>query len=488
MAKILVIGGGVSGLSAGIYARLKGHDAIICERHTVAGGNLTGWKRGGYHIDNCIHWLTGTNPATETYKMWEDLGALGNVEVFQGETLFTCEYGGEILSLSRDLHKFEADMLKLSSEDETEIRSLIRAVEIFQGICSIAGEEHNESSTVLQKVRGIPAIMKYYGITTGELSDRFKHPLLRFFFSAFWGEEFGAFSLIFVFAHFCGENGGIPKGSSCAMAKRMVERFESLGGRLLLGKEVKKINRCGNRATSVTLADGSTIDADYVVITGDPASAFGKYVDAPMPRQLEKKYKDSRLQRFSSYHCAFACDRDKLPFRGDFIFEVPKEYRSVLQTKQLILREFSHEEEFAPKGKNLIQTLTYTYEDLAKRFIELRRQDREAYKRKKQELSETIRRLIEEHFPQMAGKLNCIDVWTPATYRRYTDTEIGSWMSFVLPSKMLPLRVGNAVGGMSNVILATQWQQSPGGLPIAAEGGKLAIETIIKKERKKRRS
>ena len=97
-----------------------------------------------------------------------------------------------------------------------------------------------------------------------------------------------------------------------------------------------------------------------------------------------------------------------------------------------------------------------------------------------------IQRLIEEHFPQLKDKLKCIDVWTPATYRRYTDTEIGSWMSFALPSKMFPLRAGNAVGGLSNVVLATQWQQPPGGLPIAAEGGKLAIQTILKKERRKR--
>ena len=81
MAKILIIGGGVAGLSAGIYAQMNGHQATICERQKNTGGNLTGWQRGEYHIDNCIHWLTGTNPATDTYKIWKDLGALGNVDI-----------------------------------------------------------------------------------------------------------------------------------------------------------------------------------------------------------------------------------------------------------------------------------------------------------------------------------------------------------------------------------------------------------------------
>ena len=55
MARVIITGGGVSGLSAGIYARLSGHEAVIYEAHGVPGGNLTGWDRGGYHIDNCVH-------------------------------------------------------------------------------------------------------------------------------------------------------------------------------------------------------------------------------------------------------------------------------------------------------------------------------------------------------------------------------------------------------------------------------------------------
>ncbi|MBO5305202.1 MAG: NAD(P)/FAD-dependent oxidoreductase [Clostridia bacterium] len=486
MAKILIIGGGVSGLSAGIYARLKGHEAIVCERHAIAGGNLTGWDRGGYHIDNCIHWLTGTNPATDTYHMWEELGALGNVEVYREEALFTCEKDGEVLKLNRDLRTFEQDMLRLSPKDTGEIRSFVKAVELMQGLCGIGGDTHDEKLSLWQSVKAVPAVMKYYGMTTGELSSRFQHPLLRFFFSAFWGEMFGAITLIFVFAHFCGSNADLPKGGSCAMAERMVARLLELGGELLLKKEAVKIHHDGERASSVAFADGSVIEADYVVLTGDPATTFGTILDLPMPKQLEKKYADPRLERFSSYHCAFACEEGALPFKGDFIFEIPERFRNFLNTRQLIVREFSHEA-FAPAGRNLLETLTYAYEDKAKSFIELRKRDLAAYRQKKQELAETVRTLIEQKLPQLKDKLRCIDVWTPATYKRYVNSEIGSWMSFTLPSKIIPIRASNAVGALSNVVLATQWQQPPGGLPIAAEGGRSAIETIVKKEQKKQK-
>lgn len=160
MANVLIIGGGVSGLSAGIYARLHGHTATICEKHFIPGGNLTGWDRGGYHIDNCIHWLTGTNPNTDLYKTWEELGALGNVRVFEGESLYTVERDGGSVSLYSDLCRMEKEMLKYSPEDKREIKSLVRTVKALQGFFGIKGEKHNKGASFSDLFRGIPSLLK----------------------------------------------------------------------------------------------------------------------------------------------------------------------------------------------------------------------------------------------------------------------------------------------------------------------------------------
>ena len=478
MATVVIIGGGVSGLSAGIYARLTGNRAIICEKHSTVGGNLTGWKRGEYTIDNCIHWLTGTNPATKTYKMWKELGVLGNVEILQGESLYTCEHSGRKLSLYNDLHKIMREMLEISPRDAKETRDFIAAVEYVQGICGIAGRDHDLGLTNSERVIGLPAIAKYYSLSVGELSKRFSHPLLRDFIASFWGDSFGALAMICVFAHFCGENGGIPKGGSIAMAKRMEDRFRRLGGEILTGAEVIRINTHKSHADSVLLADGTILDADFVVLTIDPSIAFGHLLDLPMPQKLARLYNNPKFKRFSCYHTAFACDMDALPFSGDFVIKIPPKYRSLLLSEKFVLREFSHEKDFAPNCKNIIQTMTFINESEAWEFIELKKRDQAAYRRKKQEISSAIQGLVLNQFPEMTGKISLIDSWTPATYRRYVGSEIGSFMSFTMPSGVLPIRQSNRIPGLSNVILATQWQQSPGGLPIAAECGKLAAEAI----------
>lgn len=486
MAKILIIGGGVSGLSAGIFAQLHGHHAIICEKHDAPGGNLTGWQRGDYHIDNCIHWLTGTNPATRTYRMWKILGALGQVEVYQGDTLYTCEHQGTRLSLHRDLTKTQREMLAISPKDEKEIRSLIRAVRIMQGVCGIAGENHNEKNKLPQKIALVPALIKYYKLTTGALSARFSHPLLRIFMGSFMGEDFGALALLFVFAHFCGGNGGLPQGGSRAMAERMATRFRALGGELRLKKEAVHIDHQNGYARRVTFSDGTAEEADYLVLTPDPAMIFPRLLEVPLPRQLTKSYRHPKMARFSSFQCAFACDLTEAPFRGDFILPLLGDTVAGLSMPQVVLREFSHEKSFTPEGKSLIQALIFCNEAEATRFIRLREHDKTAYKNEKAAIAEQIRQLIAKQFPQAEGKLTCIDSWTPATYRRYTNAEIGSYMSFILPAGTLPLRADHRIKGLKNVILATQWQQAPGGLPIAAEGGRRAILAITKQEARAR--
>ena len=52
MAKdVIVMGGGVGGLSAAIYARLAGHEVCLLEASDVVGGKAAGIEVGGYRLD-----------------------------------------------------------------------------------------------------------------------------------------------------------------------------------------------------------------------------------------------------------------------------------------------------------------------------------------------------------------------------------------------------------------------------------------------------
>ena len=83
--KIIIIGGGVAGLSTGIYGQLNGFDTKIFEMHSVPGGQCTAWDRKGYRFDYCIHWLIGTRYSV-FHDIWKETNVINDtVEIVDGE-------------------------------------------------------------------------------------------------------------------------------------------------------------------------------------------------------------------------------------------------------------------------------------------------------------------------------------------------------------------------------------------------------------------
>ncbi len=71
---ILIIGAGVAGLCAGIYGQLNSYRTRIVEQHTIPGGLVTAWKREGYLVDLCVHWLAGSGPGFFMHRYWQTVG------------------------------------------------------------------------------------------------------------------------------------------------------------------------------------------------------------------------------------------------------------------------------------------------------------------------------------------------------------------------------------------------------------------------------
>ncbi|MDR3319185.1 MAG: NAD(P)/FAD-dependent oxidoreductase, partial [Clostridiales bacterium] len=92
--RIVIVGGGIAGLTAGIFARLYGFESVIAEKHSLLGGQCTGWYRNGEFVDGCMHWLTGTDDGRGLNKLWRDIGMLGGVEVVEPAMFFRFEAAG----------------------------------------------------------------------------------------------------------------------------------------------------------------------------------------------------------------------------------------------------------------------------------------------------------------------------------------------------------------------------------------------------------
>ena len=60
--RLVIIGAGVAGLTAGCYAARNGYRTTILEMGQVPGGLCTSWRRKGYLFDGSVAGLAGTSP------------------------------------------------------------------------------------------------------------------------------------------------------------------------------------------------------------------------------------------------------------------------------------------------------------------------------------------------------------------------------------------------------------------------------------------
>ena len=131
MKKIVIIGGGISGLSAGCYAKMNGYDVHIFEMHNLPGGLCTSWKRKGYTFDNCIHWLTGTSPNAPLHKVFQELGALHGKEIYYKEMSIKLFLKGQIINLYNDPDKLGKHLKEIAPEDSDMIDELADSLRKF---------------------------------------------------------------------------------------------------------------------------------------------------------------------------------------------------------------------------------------------------------------------------------------------------------------------------------------------------------------------
>lgn len=257
--KLIIIGAGISGLSAGVFAQKAGYAAEIYEKNAVPGGECIGWDRKGYHIDGCIHWLTGANPSDPLNKVWRQTGALSDdVKIYQSESFAVLETGDRTVHLYKDFGKLKTHLLEISPEDKEPLEELFAATEdCFEASIPMHAPELMSLFEMVKMMKTMAKqqrVMKSMNISLGDYVKRFRSDVIRTALVSVLPPEQCANILPYTLATVVTGNGGRPAGGSRAMSLRMAETFRSLGGVLHLAAPVDEIvieNKC---ATGIRLA------------------------------------------------------------------------------------------------------------------------------------------------------------------------------------------------------------------------------------------
>lgn len=487
--KVIVIGGGIAGLAAGIYALKAGYQAEIYEKNPVVGGECMGWNRKGYHIDNCIHWLTGTDSSTKLWEVWKTVGAIDeNTEYANTSRFYTSRLGDKEVTLWNDLDKTERELIEAAPEDEAEIRKFIQHVRYAES-CVIPSDKPLDMMGIKDYIAmgkdmaDFPKVMKEYGkISCGDLAKRFKSPVMQKLMADYLPADYTAYSLLVSYATMTSGNGNIPLKGSLAMSLRIASRFKEMGGVMHSNTPVKRIVVENKKATGIELMDGTIVRADAVISAVDTDFLFGRLISRDyMPKDLKKAYENRKAYPVTSgFQVAYAIDSD---FSGEdtIFFDCEPLQIGTNSFTRMSVKSYAYDKSFAPEGKTVLQANVIQSDS---DYLFWESLSEEQYKAKKEELSAELTKRIVAQFPELDGRIELLDCWTPLTYNRYCNAYHGSYMGFVTTVGNKQMRFKGVVKGIDNLYVAGQWVMNPGGLPIAVVSGKFAVQRILRKQKR----
>ncbi len=494
-SSVIIIGAGFAGLSAGIYAQMNGYRTQIFEMHNLPGGLCTAWKRKGYTIDGCIHWLVGSSPKSGMYRYWEEVGIAQGREFIDFEEYMRYESAdGRTLVLYTDVNRLEKHLVEFSPQDREPIQEFVRGIRMCLDF-----EQPSDADPLFKRLqKGLKMglvlltkgleMRKWMKTTAIEFAKRFKDPVLREALQEMWIPEFSMFFMLFTFAYLHNRNAGYPIGGSLPMSLALAKRYTNLGGVIHYNSRVEKILVENDTAVGVRLADGSEHHAGRVISAADGYTTIfhmleGKYADEKTLQPYEEwPIFPSLLYVGVGVNRSFP-DEPKTVSGTSFPLPEPVEIGDAVRDR-ISIHIFHQDPTLAPPGKtSLVVMMPSRYEywkELAK--------NQAAYLEKKDQVARTVVEILDQRFPVISQQVEMVDVATPLTFERYTGNWKGSFEGWLITPKnsfTLMKPMSQDLPGLKNFFMCGQWVQPGGGLPTGVMSGRRLVRALCKLDKKK---
>ncbi len=492
--KIIIIGAGIAGLSAGCYLQMNGYDTEIFELHNVPGGMCTGWKRKGYTFDGCIHWLCGSAQGDELHTIWEELGAIQDKKIVDHEE-FVHNYlqNGETFSVYTDADRLKEEMLRHAPED----RELIQ--EFIDGI-NMARKSHMpalKSPDLYNMIDGLKLLVKdfsllrimrkYKKVSLADFQRRFKNPLLNKSFVTLFGmyDDMPLFALIYTLALLANRDAGYPIGGSLDFARSIEKRYLSLGGHINYNSRVEKVIVENNSAKGIKLDSGLEYFADTIISAADGHYTIfnmleGRYVNQDIQTVYEKfPLFPSIIQVSMGVARKFENIPDAVV--SNFYLDKPIYIDPKTTLNMLGSKIYNFDPTLAPQGKTAVVTFfdaDYEY------WYNLKNENPEKYKEEKERIAKEVIEAFDRKYGNIKNSIEVYDVATPHTYVRYTNNWKGSFEGFLPTVKNFKVKIKNTLPGLDNFYMIGQWLQPGGGLPPAGMQGRYIAQQLCKIDKK----
>jgi len=486
--RIAIIGGGIAGLSAGIYARLNGFRPMVFEAQDRPGGVCASWEQQGYTVNGSFHWLVGSAPGSDLHEMWRELGVVQDAAfLVQDSFAVWHDLAGAPLRFPSRAEALEEEWLALSPEDSGPIGELAAGIRAFaeadlpmKRAFELIGPL-DWGGFLLRNIPFVRALLHWRPVTLGAFAARFHHPGLREGLASLWHPGMSMAFLLMQMGHAHKESTGYLLGGSGGFIARLVRRYASLEGELRTSARVTRIATEDGAAIGVETADGAVHGADFVVAACDGHTLTERLL---RPEEVSPALRDAFavLRPFPAIAFFSAGVRDR--FAGlpasvmghNIRLPEPLEVAGHVQSR-ITVQVHNFDPTLSPPGRTLLTAMVSSgFEP----WQALAAQGGEAYAAEKTRIIRAVLAALERWRPGLGALLDFADLATPLTFERWTGNHRGSYEGWLPTPEAQAMTVPTHMDEVRRLYVAGHWVAPGGGMPPAAYTGRNAIQMICR--------
>ncbi|MCL7486832.1 MAG: FAD-dependent oxidoreductase [Desulfobulbaceae bacterium] len=260
--QLIIIGGGLSGLAAGIRAARFGRKALILEQHWQPGGLNSYYFRNGHLLETGLHAMTNFAPPGVKHaplnRLFRQLKLsrreFATHEQLRSEVVFP----GRSLCFSNDLALLTEEINRQFPDSVDDFQRLVKQVREYD---PFAVRPWRSTREFLSAVLG-----------NRQLEDMLLLPLMVYGSSEEHDMDLGQFVIMFQ-AIFL-EGFFRPGETIRELLDMLVSHYKEFGGEIRYRARVARLVKNGDRVTGVILEDGEELSCDAVLSTaGLPGTA-----------------------------------------------------------------------------------------------------------------------------------------------------------------------------------------------------------------------
>jgi phytoene dehydrogenase-like protein len=499
---VIVVGGGLGGLTAGALLARRGKRVLLLEQHDIPGGYATCYRRGDLTVEVGLHDIDGMGNAGD-YKraILDEIGAAADLTFVPVPELYRYVNGAVDIVLP---DRMDEAIATLSAAFPAEAAGIRRFFAIITAINRAVGRLPRSRTATILLFPILPfliwPLIKHDSKTVGEALDEcVADPNLKKTILAnigYYHDDPYAASMIFFAAaqgSYLSGGGHYVKGGSQRLSDRLARAITDNGGTVKLRRRVTKIVTADGRVTGVRFANPTARGPQGEETAAAPAVV----ANAPLPLVVHELLDDlpadylARIDAMevgpsmTSVYLGFDIDLAELGSKNyiTFIDEAEGDVAAMVRVnraddegrrKGFAFADYGRiDAGLAPAGKSTgtLSTLDYPahWESLTP----------EEYAAKKARTQENLLARLETFLPGIRRHIVYVETGTPKTMVRYTSNPGGAVYGFAqTPGQAGRHRPAATSIPVKGLYIASAWGMPGGGFSGAMIGGLFAANAI----------